>query len=101
MPTEDQVRDALRAVHDPEIPVDVVSLGLLYGVAIEDGIVRLTLTTTSPGCPAGEYLVHEIKRAVGALPGVDGVAVDLVWDPPWTPERMSLEARKALGWERG
>lgn len=101
MPTDDEVRRALQAVYDPEIPVDIVSLGLLYGVAVEDGIVRLTLTTTSPGCPVGEFLVQEIKRAVGALPGVDGVAVELVWDPPWTPERMSPEARTSLGWDRG
>lgn len=100
MPTEAQVREALAAVYDPEIPVDILNLGLLYGVVIEDGIVRLTLTTTSPGCPVGEFLVQEIKRAVGAVPGVDGVAVELVWDPPWSPERMSPEARRTLGWER-
>ena len=81
-PTKEQVLEALKEVYDPEIPVDIVNLGLVYDIAIEDGIVRLTMTTTSPGCPVGDYLAHEVKRAVEALEGVDAVGVEFVWDPP-------------------
>jgi FeS assembly SUF system protein len=100
MPSTEQVLEALKQVYDPEIPVDIVNLGLVYDVAIEDGIVRLTMTMTSAGCPVGDYLAQEVKRAVEALGGVEAVGVELVWDPPWSPERMSPEARKTLGWER-
>jgi FeS assembly SUF system protein len=97
-PTKEQILEALKQVYDPEIPVDIVNLGLVYDVAIEDGIVRVKMTTTSPGCPVGDYLAQEVKRAVEALSGVDAVSVEFVWDPPWTPERMSAEAKKKLGW---
>lgn len=100
MPSKEQVLEALEQVYDPEIPVDIVNLGLVYDVAIEDGIVRLRMTMTSAGCPVGDYLAQEAKRAVEALDGVEAVGVELVWDPPWSPERMSPEARKTLGWER-
>ncbi len=97
-PTKEQILEALRQVYDPEIPVDIVNLGLVYDVAIEDGIVRLKMTTTSPGCPVGDYLAQEVERAVETLSGVDAVGVEFVWDPPWTPERMSAEAKQKLGW---
>ena len=97
-PTREQILEALKHVYDPEIPVDIVNLGLVYDVAVEDGIVRLKLTTTSPACPVGDYLAQEVKQAVETLSGVDAVGVEFVWDPPWTPERMSAEAKKTLGW---
>ena len=97
-PTEAEVLEALRRVYDPEIPVDIVNLGLVYAVAVEDGIVRVKMTTTSPGCPVGDFLAAEVKRAVETLEGVDAVGVEFVWDPPWSPELMSAEAKKKLGW---
>ncbi len=97
-PTKEQILEALKQVYDPEIPVDIVNLGLVYDIAVEDGIVRLKMTTTSPGCPVGDFLAQEVKRAVETLEGVDAVGVEFVWDPPWTPERMSAEAKQNLGW---
>lgn len=95
-PTKEQILEALKQVYDPEIPVDVVNLGLVYDIAVEDGIVRLKMTTTSPGCPVGDYLAQEVERAVRTLDGVDAVGVEFVWDPPWTPEMMSAEAKEKL-----
>ncbi len=97
-PTEEQVLDALTQVYDPEIPLDIVNLGLVYGVSIEDGIVRVKVTTTSPACPVGDFLAQEVKRVVQTLDGVDTVGVEFVWDPPWTPEMMSEDAKQKLGW---
>ena len=98
-PTKEQILEALKQVYDPEIPVDIVNLGLVYDVAVEDGIVHLKLTTTSPGCPVGDYLAQEVKRAVETLAGVDAVGVEFVWDPLWRPEMMSAEAKQKLGWK--
>lgn len=92
------VLEALTAVYDPEIPVDIVNLGLVYDVAIDGGTVSVRMTTTSPGCPIGDFLAAEVERALLKLPGVEAVRVEFVWDPPWTPERMSEEARHRLGW---
>lgn len=97
-PTKEQVLEALKKVYDPEILVDIVNLGLVYGVAIEDGIVRLKLTTTSPACPVGDFLAQEVERAVRTLDGVNAVGVEFVQDPPWSPEMMSVEAKQKLGW---
>ncbi len=97
-PTDEQILEALKRVYDPEIPVDIVNLGLVYGATVEDGTVRVTMTTTAPGCPVGDYLADEISRAVRALPGVRGATVEFVWDPPWHPEMMSAEAKQRLGW---
>jgi len=97
-PSKKQILEALKQVDDPEIPVDIVNLGLVYGVSVEDGIVRLRLTTTSPGCPVGDFLTQAVERALVKVPGVDAVDVEFVWDPPWSPEMMSEEARRALGW---
>jgi probable FeS assembly SUF system protein SufT len=97
----EKVWGALRTVYDPEIPSDIVELGLVYEVAAEpaDGghqvLVRMTLT--APGCGIGPVLVEDVKRAVGAVPGVAAVEVDLVFDPPWDPSRMSEAARLQLG----
>lgn len=92
--------DALRRVIDPEVGLDVVALGLVYGLDVHDGAIDVELTMTTPACPLGEQIVADAEAQLGALPGVTAVRVELVWSPPWTPARMSPEARRLLGWER-
>ena len=95
---EDQVIAALRTVHDPEIPVNIYDLGLIYDTTIhEDGTIEIEMSLTAPGCPVAGEMPGEVARAVAALPGAGEVTVRLVWDPPWTPERMSEDAKLALG----
>lgn len=97
--TEDQVREALRQVIDPEIGLNVVDLGLVYGIAVDGTAVRVQLTMTSPACPLGRQICDSAQDAiVRAGADADRVAVDLVWDPPWTPEMMSEDARRRFGW---
>jgi metal-sulfur cluster biosynthetic enzyme len=97
--TEAHVLDALRGVEDPEAGMSIVDLGLVYGVVVSPSAVKVTMTMTSPACPAGPYLVDEVAAAVRAI-APPGTAVDvaLVWEPAWTPERMSAEARARFGW---
>jgi metal-sulfur cluster biosynthetic enzyme len=98
-PTEDAVWDALRTVDDPEVGMNVVDLGLVYGVEVRGGDVRVELTMTSPACPLGDAIVESAANAIRtAAPGAGKIDVALVWDPPWTPERMSEAARKRFGW---
>jgi radical SAM protein len=87
--TPEQVTDALRAVLDPELSLSVVELGLIYGIAIDGGTVRITMTLTAPGCPLHEVLTDWVRRAVRELPGVEQVEVRLTFDPPWTPARIA------------
>lgn len=99
---EDRIWQQLRTCYDPEIPADIVELGLVYGLAIEplaDGRSKVTveLTLTAPGCGMGDVLCADVIRKVGALDGVGDVEVELVLDPPWGPERMSEAARLQLG----
>jgi len=96
---EDEVRTALQTVEDPEAGMSVLDLGLVYAIEAAPGKVRVDMTMTSPACPAASYIVDEAAAAIRALapPGTD-VDVRLVWDPPWTPERMSAEARERFGW---
>jgi FeS assembly SUF system protein len=95
---EAQVLDALRTCYDPEIPVNIYELGLIYGVHVNDaGLVEITMTLTSPHCPAVQSLPAEIEAKVKELSGVSGVKIDLVWDPPWEPDKMSEAARLQLG----
>lgn len=90
--------DAVRSVYDPEIPVNIYELGLIYDIAIAaDGNISLTMTLTTPGCPVAGILPQQVADAAAAVPGTGEVEVRLVWDPPWTMERMSEEARLALG----
>jgi metal-sulfur cluster biosynthetic enzyme len=97
--TEDDVRQALMGVEDPEAGMSVLDLGLVYGVAVEEGKVRVEMTMTSPACPAAPYIVDEAAAAIRAIaPEGTDVDVQLVWEPPWTPERMSEEARGRFGW---
>lgn len=90
---------ALRGVEDPEAGMSIVDLGLVYGVSVGPGRVHVRMTMTSPACPAAPYLVDEAIAAIRAVaPSGTDVEVELVWDPPWTPERMSAEARGRFGW---
>ncbi|MGB7951515.1 MAG: SUF system Fe-S cluster assembly protein [Candidatus Binatia bacterium] len=95
---ESEVLDALRTCYDPEIPVNVYELGLVYEVAVDDtGAVSIKMTLTSPHCPAVQSLPAEIESKVKAVTGVTDVKIDLVWDPPWDPSKMSEAARLQLG----
>jgi len=89
---------ALKTVYDPEIPVDIYALGLIYGVDIDaDRRVEVRMTLTAPACPVAGQLVSDVANKVGAVPGVSEAHVELVWEPFWTPDRMSEEARLELG----
>jgi metal-sulfur cluster biosynthetic enzyme len=97
--TEQDVIEALKTVQDPEAGMSIVDLGLVYGVVVEPECVRVEMTMTSPACPVGAYLVDESAAAIRAIaPEGTDVQVDLVWEPPWTPERMSAEAQSRFGW---
>ena len=95
--SEDAVITACATVYDPEIPVNIYELGLIYAIDIGDGgQVRVEMTLTAPGCPSAQELPDQVREAVMAVPGVAGCEVDVVWDPPWDPSRMSEDARLAL-----
>jgi FeS assembly SUF system protein len=95
---ESEVLDALRTCFDPEIPVNIYELGLIYNVNVEEGgAVTITMTLTSPHCPAAQSMPAEIEEKVKAVSGVTDVKIDLVWDPPWDPSKMSEAARLQLG----
>lgn len=93
----EQVVEALRNVHDPELGINIVDLGLVYGVEIEDRTVHVTYTLTTMGCPIGPLIEAEIKQFLSGVEGVDEVEAEMVLRPPWTPEMMSEEAKAALG----
>ena len=93
----DAVIAALKDIYDPEIPVNIYDLGLIYNVEINDSHVHVTMTLTTPHCPVAESMPGEVELRVGAVPGVGDCEVHLVWDPPWSPESMSDEARLELG----
>ena len=97
MLTVEDVTEALRQVFDPELGLDIVELGLLYDVQIVGDAVTVIYSLTSIGCPAGPLLQEQILEATGELPGVKTVELQLTWDPPWTPERMSEDAKLLLG----
>jgi metal-sulfur cluster biosynthetic enzyme len=98
MTKEDMVREALREnVIDPEIGINVVDLGLVYEIGVEDGIAEITMTLTTPACPLGPYLDQEVRMAVQEVPGVEDIKVNLVWTPPWDPSMMTEEAKLELG----
>jgi metal-sulfur cluster biosynthetic enzyme len=89
--------EALGTVVDPELGVDVVSLGLVYHLVLEDGLAIVEMTMTSPGCPVADQLLFQAQNELLKVPGVERAKVNLVWSPPWTPEMMSLEAKMMLG----
>jgi FeS assembly SUF system protein len=88
---------SLKEIFDPEIPVNIYDLGLIYGVEIDEGHVVVNMTLTTPHCPVAESMPAEVELRVSAVPGVGTVDVNLVWDPPWSPQNMSDEARLELG----
>jgi FeS assembly SUF system protein len=100
MTLKDQVTAALRKVYDPEMPVNIYELGLIYDCSVDpEGQVSLRMTLTAPNCPVAGTLPGDVERAVRAVPGVTGVKLELVFDPPWTKARMSEAAKLALGIE--
>ncbi|WP_338176883.1 metal-sulfur cluster assembly factor [Candidatus Dormiibacter inghamiae] len=88
--------DALRGVEDPEMPVNIVDLGLVYGLKQADGLVEVDLTFTAMGCPAADMIMEDIRERLLRAPGVRQVSIQVVWDPPWTSARMSQAGRDAL-----
>ncbi|MEO5324250.1 SUF system Fe-S cluster assembly protein [Mesorhizobium sp. CC13] len=95
----DDIVSALKTVYDPEIPADIYELGLVYKIDIEDDrTVKIDMTLTAPGCPVAGEMPGWVQNAVGAVEGVSGVEVNMTFDPPWTPDRMSEEAQVAVGW---
>jgi FeS assembly SUF system protein len=95
----DDIVGALKTVYDPEIPADIYELGLIYKVDIEDDrTVKIDMTLTAPGCPVAGEMPGWVQNAVSTVEGISDVEVNMVFDPPWTPDRMSEEARVALGW---
>lgn len=98
MPTADEVEDALTNVIDPELGLDFVELGLIYGVEVSGPDVHVTFTLTSPGCPIGPQVSEQIEEFVGELDGVEAVTSSMTFVPPWTPEKMSEDAKFALGY---
>jgi FeS assembly SUF system protein len=97
MVTKEAVMAALRECYDPEIPVNIVDLGLVYGVRIHDSLVEVDMTLTAPGCPLSTMISEDVRSKVEQLEGVENAVVNMVWEPPWTPDRMSDAARKSLG----
>lgn len=100
--TQDDVFSALKQCYDPEIPVNIVDLGLIYGVRLEDVAenaqdVAIDMTLTAQGCPAHVQISEQVKSRLESLPGIRNATVNIIWSPPWTPERLSPDARKQLG----
>ena len=99
LPDESVLRDALRQVQDPEAGMSIVDLGLVYGIVVSDGAVHIDLTMTSAACPMADLIVDEVSAAAASVSPPDTpIDVALVWDPPWTPDRMSDLAREHFGW---
>ncbi|BAT19377.1 MULTISPECIES: SUF system Fe-S cluster assembly protein [Asaia] len=97
VPDEDSVISAIATVYDPEIPVNIYELGLIYAIDLhDDGRVDIEMTLTAPNCPSAQELPEQVREAVAALPGVSNASVSIVWDPPWDMSRMSDDARLAL-----
>jgi metal-sulfur cluster biosynthetic enzyme len=97
MITEEQVYAALRECYDPEIPVNIVDLGLIYEVKVQEDHVDVVMTLTARACPAHTYIREQVKARITAIPGVRTVMVQVVWDPPWDPSRITRAARQQLG----
>ena len=95
-PLEERVWSALAEINDPEMPINLVDLGVVYGVEVGAGVVRVRLTFTAMGCPASDMIVGDIREQLLKEPGVDDVVIDVVWDPPWSSERLTPEGRDAL-----
>ena len=97
MATREEIVEALHTVEDPELGMDIVELGLLYDVEVQGPRVKVIHSLTSMGCPAGPMIQEDISRTAKEVPGVEDVEIELTWDPPWTPDRMSDDAKFILG----
>ncbi len=97
MVSEEVVTETLKEVYDPELHYNIVDLGLVYEVDIKDGDVRVLMTLTTPACPIGPMITEQIQEALGIMPGVKDVDVEFTFDPPWSPDKMSDEAKSDLG----
>ena len=96
--TKEQVLEKLKDVYDPEIPINIVDLGLIYGVEVnDDNQVNVQMTLTAPGCPMAQYIARQAEGAIAEMEGLEGVSVELTFDPPWTPERLTEDGKKLLG----
>lgn len=95
--TKDEVIEALKEVYDPEIPVNIVDLGLIYDIEVSDGEVAVEMTLTAQGCGMGPYIAQQAEWRIAEIPGVEDVEVELVWDPPWTPELITEDGKRLLG----
>jgi len=96
---DDTIVAALRTVYDPEIPINIYDLGLIYGVVVDaEKVATITMTLTSPNCPEAQTLPAKAADAVRAIPEIDRVEISLVWDPPWSQERVAPDVRALLGW---
>lgn len=96
-PTVDQVKLALRKVKDPELALNIIDLGLVYEILVEDRNVIVDMTLTSPGCPAGPQIMGDAERVLRAMPGVDDVTINLVWTPFWSPDHIEPRVRAYMG----
>ncbi|HUW38159.1 MAG TPA: metal-sulfur cluster assembly factor [Rhodocyclaceae bacterium] len=100
VPTREEVREALKDVFDPELGYNIVDLGLVYEIEIDDAVVvAVTMTLTTPGCPASDMIQSGVRQRLEDLEGVNGVNIDLVWEPPWSPQAMSPAAKEYFGVE--
>ena len=98
MTTQEDVYKELRQVYDPEIPVNIVDLGLVYDVKVQDsGVCNVTMTLTSQSCPEARTIPEVMKRRINALPGITGTEIQIVWEPAWSPQKISPEGRAQLG----
>lgn len=93
----EEIRELLREVYDPELGVNIVDLGLVYEIRNDDGDVYVRMTLTTPGCPLHDTIVSAVERVLEGQPGIRSVRVDIVWNPPWSPDKMSEEAKRQLG----
>ena len=96
-PSRDDVIAVLKKCYDPEIPINIYDLGLVYNIDVGETAIVIRMTLTAPGCPASGYISMDVKRKLESLPGVKEANVQIVWDPPWTPEAMSETAKKMFG----
>ena len=96
-PTSDQVKLALRKVKDPELNLNIVDLGLVYDITVDEADVQIDMTLTSPGCPAGPQIMNDVERVVKAIPGVGELTINLVWQPFWSPDRIEPRVRNYMG----
>ncbi len=98
MPSEEEVMAVLKKCYDPEIPINIVDLGLVYAIDLRDDKVHVKMTLTAPGCPMHTMISEDVKRKLLTVEGISDAEVEVVWEPPWTPDRMSETAKRMLGW---